>query len=547
MSLAIQRLLIPLAIGSIALAVISVATIYSSTPGWISRIEPIILAKQLAAFQTRVKTRTAVVNESLAGVRRDAETAGRFAAEIAGWGDAGMTIARPYQSYFGAQVNNVDPPIPPIAQQPLFSYYYNNAVTSPDQLATAGADNFTVLDNAFRAVYLNKPGYQAIQAGFADGGWRFYPYSYDMARFNPRTQVTCNVTYAPPPLQSTIGYDPRCRIWYVQALQAAQSRTSANPPGLGPAVISTPYKSGASTGRVLITASQAFLSPTTNAVQGVIGLQVAIDTLRTQLTRSPILSNGYLFIVDSSGTLVVYPESKTKVDIYANPTGIAQVEFDGDASSAAAFMKVVKDLAADAAKGNVRVDRVKKRGEDWVVAASAVAGTDFYVITTVPDSDILFLTTQMRDRTRLFGIISITTVCLLLALSTFLSIHLSRLLAARILTPIAELTNVLDRIGKKELSVELESGEYDVAPELRVINEHFRNLLVAVRFGNEAYYKNDLGKALENYEAAEKMMIQFKNERGRGVCLNNKGNTYKQMGTHTFKEALEAYTNAIAN
>ncbi|RUS26595.1 hypothetical protein BC938DRAFT_470548 [Jimgerdemannia flammicorona] len=48
------------------------------------------------------------------------------------------------------------------------------------------------------------------------------------------------------------------------------------------------------------------------------------------------------------------------------------------------------------------------------------------------------------------------------------------------------------------------------------------------------------------YEAAEKMMIQFRNERGRGVCLNNKGNTLKQMGNR-FNEALNMYNFAIQN
>ncbi|RUS28658.1 hypothetical protein BC938DRAFT_481626 [Jimgerdemannia flammicorona] len=84
-----------------------------------------------------------------------------------------------------------------------------------------------------------------------------------------------------------------------------------------------------------------------------------------------------------------------------------------------------------------------------------------------------------------------------------------------------------------------------------MIHEHFKNLLIAVRFGNEAYYAGDLDRALANmqYEAAERVMIQFRNQRGRGVCLNNKGNkgnTLKHMGTR-FNEALNMYNLAIQN
>ncbi|RUS33479.1 hypothetical protein BC938DRAFT_471466 [Jimgerdemannia flammicorona] len=42
------------------------------------------------------------------------------------------------------------------------------------------------------------------------------------------------------------------------------------------------------------------------------------------------------------------------------------------------------------------------------------------------------------------------------------------------------------------------------------------------------------------------MMIQFRNERGRGVCLNNKGNALKQMGNR-LDEALNMYNLAIQN
>ncbi|KAJ1568587.1 hypothetical protein HK405_000214, partial [Cladochytrium tenue] len=48
----------------------------------------------------------------------------------------------------------------------------------------------------------------------------------------------------------------------------------------------------------------------------------------------------------------------------------------------------------------------------------------------------------------------------------------------------------------------------------------------------------------KNYEAAEVMMVRFKNERGRGVCLNNKGNVFKQLDNRT-QDAIDAYSRAI--
>lgn len=41
------------------------------------------------------------------------------------------------------------------------------------------------------------------------------------------------------------------------------------------------------------------------------------------------------------------------------------------------------------------------------------------------------------------------------------------------------------------------------------------------------------------------MMEELENERGRGVCLNNQGNVYKQIGD--FDQALKAYELAIVS
>lgn len=85
-----------------------------------------------------------------------------------------------------------------------------------------------------------------------------------------------------------------------------------------------------------------------------------------------------------------------------------------------------------------------------------------------------------------------------------------------------------------------------MARDIDQIESSIRGLVVAIKFGNEAYYGGDVNKALRNYEAAERLMRDMGNLRGLGVCLNNKGNAFKRMDNR-FAEARRNYEDAIAN
>ena len=156
-------------------------------------------------------------------------------------------------------------------------------------------------------------------------------------------------------------------------------------------------------------------------------------------------------------------------------------------------------------------------------------------------------------------IISLVVQIVLLLILTILSYVFTRRLTQRILNPIHDLIHVLTRLRENDLSVEIGggtlsrggsfSGSYQtrgVAKDIDDIEKSIRGLVIAVRFGNEAYYGGDVHKALRNYEAAEKLMRDMGNERGLGVCMNNKGNAYKQMGGE-FANAERSYQDAIAN
>ncbi|KAI8837326.1 hypothetical protein BC829DRAFT_48102 [Chytridium lagenaria] len=286
------------------LGALTIIVIFGQSPLWISRITDAIKAQAINGFVSTSATQANAVNAAFASYLISTVVATSYVRDVlqnpGSTPDTVIPVNRTYPSYFAAPLSGGDPPLPPAFAIPRYSSYYKGSITELSQWsAIASNDTTSTFDNPFRAITLDNAGAQAIQAGFEDDGWRIYPLSYDVTRFNPRTQTSCQRPDSPPQFAAFNGYNPRCRPWYYTAVQAAaRNQSESIRRGLGPAVLSAPYVSQASSGRALITASQAFYNST--GVVGVIGLQVQIDNLNDQLTNTTILKNGYIFVVDVS-------------------------------------------------------------------------------------------------------------------------------------------------------------------------------------------------------------------------------------------------------
>ncbi|KAJ3052929.1 hypothetical protein HK097_005400 [Rhizophlyctis rosea] len=558
------RVIVPFIIGCLALGLTSAILLYTTAPAWTDKIREVVNPKEYNAFALRANTKGVYVQEVLNWVQGQTTFVTTFARDLFRTdvnGQVPFNVARPYPSYFAAQLLDssgslTNPPLP--ADQSLVSQFYQNNVTTLAQFNAIGADNFTVLDDPFRAIYWNRaspePVFQALQIGFENTAWRQYPYQFDMAKSNPRNQIVCNETWAPPQFKNAVGYVPNCRIWYTEALAAARASPSTLTTGLGPVIITSPYRS-TTTGKIHITVAQAFA--TSGSVTGVFSIAVRVDTLQAALMRSAIVSGGYVFMIDDKGTVILYPEDRLNgIDIYARPTSVKELEFWGDQGKLDTFLGEVKASVT----GGQGYRLTQKNGQEWAMSAAAIASTNFYVVVMAPTSSINALSNSLLQRVRTSMIISLVVQIILLVVLAALSYFFTRRLTQRILNPIHDLLHVLARLRENDLSVEIGGGSTlsrsasfsgsfrtrAVAKDIDDIEKSIRGLVIAVRFGNEAYYGGDVHKALRNYEAAEKLMRDMGNERGLGVCLNNKGNAYKQIDGE-FANAEKSYQDAITN
>ncbi|KAI8808243.1 hypothetical protein BJ742DRAFT_809132 [Cladochytrium replicatum] len=565
----ILRLIIPIAVSMLALAIAIIVVVFVfAYSSWVPELTSLIVSLQLAAFSQRAASRASIASTVLDSVAIDTLGVAAYFRDLFAGPFPNVTtsvddsypafvqspaIPRPYASYFGAQLDSADPPSPSTLEASLYSLYYRGDILTRAQFAAINGTTdglSAVVDNAMRAYSINKPTTQAIQIGFPSTGWRRYPYEYSASTADQRRNgAYCTDPSLPANLTTFKGYNPQCRSWYQRAVSRSTAIQPTSASGLGPATLTTPYIDS-TTKRVVITASQAIRSAT-NALIGVVGIQIYLDTVSTLVTSSSVLDRGYMYMIDSTdGTVALYPAGKSPAAtyVYQRDTNIAELDFNNDTLSASAFLKTINAIASGPQPPTSRTFLKPNPGssgsEPWRVSAAKVNGTSYLIVLAVPESDIEALSASMRSRTTIFGSIAAVLVLALLVVATWIAWRSARSVAEAVLEPVRELSDWLDRVAQADLDVEL-GNKPPVSAEINTMYKHFSNLLVAVRFGNDAYYRNDLARALENYEAAEKMMVEFKNLRGQGVVWNNKGNAFKQGKRN--QEALDAYTVAIQN
>ncbi|KAI9348280.1 hypothetical protein DFJ73DRAFT_777345 [Zopfochytrium polystomum] len=543
-----QVLIVPLVLGILLIGAIAIAIFEAQSPKWINDISDTLTSTSLDGFRIRAVSTGTLAQGALAEYVVNTRIAALYARDVLRLRptnpNALASNGTTYPTYFGTTGEGFD--TPPATTASLFSRYFSPNYNTPTGL---GNDNLgkstSVLDNTLRAVFLKNPIGQLVQFGLEDttnNGFRLYPYTPDSSN-KLRTQSVCNDTTTVPSdlANNPPGYHARCRPWYTNVARGESANTNSSiiGNGVGGTFLSAPYISSNGGGKLTITGSQG-LYKTDGSLYGVMSVQVSVSSLAAQITGvSRVLTNGYVYMITRDGNIIVHPNI-----VYSNNPAVNDIR-DYEKGTTGSILDAINTSLTNSSNP-VQFDKVNSG--TWRVAAAGVFSTstdtpDYIVVATAPETDITALSDEMKRSSLIFGVAGVVVIAVITVLGALISYNVTRREANKVLAPINELGEWLDRVAKQDLDGEL-GNSFAVTRELGIVNENFKNLLVAVRFGNQAYYANDLERALQNYEAAEKIMIKFKNERGRGVCLNNKGNVYKQMD-HRFNEAVDAYSRAI--
>lgn len=133
--------------------------------------------------------------------------------------------------------------------------------------------------------------------------------------------------YVYPLAELPTGYDPTAMDWY-QAALASQG------------VIWTEPYVDTGTKRLVVSAAKPILDPATNEVLGVVGLDIALDTLSGLIKEMKIGQNGYVIFVDQSGKILTHPDEnligeelpveELKTAVAESEQGIVDYVYEGD-------------------------------------------------------------------------------------------------------------------------------------------------------------------------------------------------------------------------
>jgi methyl-accepting chemotaxis protein len=187
--------------------------------------------------------------------------------------------------------------------------------------------------------------------------------------------------------------------------------------------------------------------------QGVIGMDVALDSLEQQMSRVHVLHTGYAFVVSNHGGLLTSPDRK----LIGNTSlaKLAKAKHDPALLQLAALVKAGKPGHVSA------TDPIT--GKQVVMFAAPVATGKWSVVTVAPESEMMASANSLRDILLVIGVLALLV---LVGAIVFVATRVSR--------PIVALAASADRIAEGDLDVTVTHTSKD---EVGAMAEAFRRMV----------------------------------------------------------------------
>eukprot|EP01028_Stygiella_incarcerata_P001762 TRINITY_DN13262_c0_g1_i1.p1 TRINITY_DN13262_c0_g1~~TRINITY_DN13262_c0_g1_i1.p1 ORF type:complete len:942 (-),score=203.59 TRINITY_DN13262_c0_g1_i1:119-2944(-) len=389
-------------------------------------------------------------------------------------------------------------------------------------------------------VFLSDNGITNLYMGFEhDGFFHTYPFR-DMSSYDNFYTICEGGKDRGKMMQ---WYDPRCRPWY-------DTGVNVTDPLATKITVTTPYLSSSGLG-LLVASGQPIYNGTgdrtSNDLVGVIAVELPLDALRDAITATKIMKNGYTYLLDRRDDRAVFHKNWPRTK---GPESIYVVEFDSYSSSDAIdFRSQYMQSIQLAESGSGKFD---KDSEEYYMHYSPCSEQNFTIVAVVPMKDVNEKADDFEDDVSNLVIVEIVVLSVVIVAVVAVSILIVFFLSRRISKPLERFSDHLERMGKGDFSHEIRnggsstSGDDAIMPkEIEELFDTFQGLTVALRLGNEVYYRGDLELALSNYTMAMGLFKKHKNTKGVGVCLNNIGNIHFQR--KKFSLAKEFFQYAIDN
>ena len=350
--------------------------------------------------------------------------------------------------------------------------------------------------------------FKALHEMNVDYRWLYMGYDLDVSN----QHLFKNYPFDDLSYFDSIDYDPNAEDWYTNV---------ANVPDNGKVIFTPPYLDE-SVGLV-ISMGRPVMFDSNGSLFGIVSADVSMSTIQEKVLNLEVLDNGYSFLLDRNGVVVAHPDLGT----FDDPAPIEQLEFSSTTSAEAiAFSNLISTTVLVDESG---LEEFQKDGKTWHMAFVNVSNTDYVLAVVVPDSDVVAPATAMLN------LVGTQTLILTLALGALLAIVagvisvISYRSAHEVIEPITEMTRLVNKMARQDFTrgITTAGAMYE---EVGTTIDALLSFQEAARFGNQAFIRGDLNRALANYQNLLEISRRLEIDVGEQTMLLNIGNVFRQRG-----------------
>jgi len=328
------------------------------------------------------------------------------------------------------------------------------------------------------------------------------------------------------PVPPSEDYDPNQEDWYTNVATIAPSNDNV--------IFTAPYVDP-SVGLVISMGRPVRFD--NGSLIGVVSADVTMATVLDNVLNLDVSTNGYAFLLDTTGAVVAHKDQNPDDELAL----IETLEFGTTGSSEATAFRNL--LNTKVLVDNSGLLEYQKNDQTWHLSFVNMPNTDYVLLVVVPDSDVIAPATEILNLVATRTLILTGVLAgILAAVGAVVSVVSSRRGEA-VVEPIREMTRLVNKMAKQDFTrgVTTAGAMYE---EVGTTVDALLSFQEACRFGNQAFIRGDLRRALANYQNLLEISRRLQIEAGEQTMLLNIGNVFRQRGDTA--DAMDYYNESLA-
>jgi len=394
---------------------------------------------------------------------------------------------------------------------------WNNNDPEDHSAGTANAlDYSSNMINIFRALHEMNPDYRWLYMGYdlaVSDQHLFRNYPFDQ------------VSYFQDYYDVDQDYDANSEDWYTNVAGISPSEDNV--------IFTAPYVDPVG----LVISMGRPVRYDNGSLIGVVSADVTMGTVLDNVLNLDVSTNGYAFLLDTTGAVVAHKNQALEDDIAL----IETLEFGTTGSSEATAFRSL--LNTHVLVENSGLLEYTKDNTDWHLSFVNIPNTDYILLVVVPDADVVAPATEILNlvATRTLILTGVLAGILFVVAAVVSAVSSRR--GEAVVEPIREMTRLVNKMAKQDFTrgVTTAGSMYE---EVGTTVDALLSFQEACRFGNQAFIRGDLRRALANYQNLLEISRRLQIEAGEQTMLLNIGNVFRQRGDTA--NAMDYYNQSLA-